>query len=87
VWGEARTPDGRVRQARLETPAAPVFSADAALLIAQRLAEGAGTPGFRLPSEVAGAALVEGIEGVTWREIADAEETLAPDPVALADAP
>lgn len=87
VWGEARTPDGRVRRARLETPAAPIFGADAALLIAQRLVEGAGMPGFRLPSEVAGAALVEGIEGVTWREIADAEETLAPDPVALADAP
>lgn len=84
VWGEARTPDGRVRKARLETPAAPLYTAEAALLVAARLMEGGVAPGVRLPSEVAGAALVEEIDGVIWREIADASETLAPDVAAIA---
>jgi short subunit dehydrogenase-like uncharacterized protein len=79
VWGEARTPDGKAARARLETPAAPLYTADAALLLARALLEGKAPPGFRLPSELAGGGLVEAIAGVTWREIADASETRAPD--------
>ncbi|HUD52610.1 hypothetical protein [Parvibaculum sp.] len=75
VWGEARTPDGKVARARLETPAAAIYTADAALLIARALMEsGAREGGFYLPSDIAGAGLVEGIEGVVWREIAEAAE-------------
>jgi short subunit dehydrogenase-like uncharacterized protein len=79
VWGEALGPDGNVRRARLETPAAHLYTADAALLIARNLLDGKCEPGFRWPSEAGGAALVEAIEGVTWREIADPSETDAPD--------
>lgn len=86
VCGEARTPDGKVRRARLETPAAALYTADVVLVIAQKLIEGRIAPGVRLPSEVGGAALFEAIDGVQWREIADAAETLAPDLAALAEA-
>ena len=79
VWGEARHPDGRVRRARLETPQTHVYSAEAAVLIARRALDLA-KPGYQLPSAVAGAALVEEIEGVQWREIAErAEETADED--------
>ncbi|MCE9649594.1 MAG: saccharopine dehydrogenase NADP-binding domain-containing protein [Parvibaculum sp.] len=86
VWGEARAADGSVRRARLETPAAHLYTADASLLIARALLAGKTAPGFHWPSEVGGAALVEAIEGVVWRELADPSETTAPDlaaPVAV----
>lgn len=86
VCAEARTPDGKVRRARLETPAAALYTADVALVVAQKLVEGKIAPGLRLPSEVGGSALFETIAGVIWREIADATETLAPDLAALAAA-
>jgi short subunit dehydrogenase-like uncharacterized protein len=79
VWGEARTPEGKTKRARLETPAAAIYTAEVALLLARLLLDGKAAPGFRLPSELAGGGLVEAIAGVTWREIADASETLAPD--------
>ncbi len=73
VWGEARTPDGRIARARLETPAAAIYTAEVAALVARKLlGEGGGAGGLRLPSEIGGATLVEGIEGVTWREMAEA---------------
>lgn len=78
VWGEARSADGAVRRARLETPAAHLYTADVALLIARTLLEGQIEPGHRWPSEVGGAMLVEGVEGVVWREIADPSENSAP---------
>ncbi|HEX7777447.1 MAG TPA: saccharopine dehydrogenase NADP-binding domain-containing protein [Parvibaculum sp.] len=85
VWGEARTPDGKTARARLETPAAQIYTADAALMLARALLDGKAAPGFRLPSELGGSGLVEAIAGVTWREIADASETLTPDrPASLA---
>ncbi|MGB3808927.1 MAG: saccharopine dehydrogenase NADP-binding domain-containing protein [Parvibaculum sp.] len=79
VWGEARAPDGSVRRARLEAPAAHLYTADATLLISRILLSGNVAPGFRWPSEVGGAALVEEIDGVTWRELADPSETMTPD--------
>ncbi|HEY4345454.1 MAG TPA: hypothetical protein VGN05_13975 [Parvibaculum sp.] len=79
VWGEARGPDGSICRARLEAPAALLYTADAALLLARVLLDGKMEPGFHWPSEVGGAALVEAIDGVTWREIADPSETGAPD--------
>ncbi|MDR3497790.1 MAG: saccharopine dehydrogenase NADP-binding domain-containing protein [Parvibaculum sp.] len=80
VWGEARTPEGRTKRARLETPAAPLYTADAALLLARALLDGKGAPGFRLPSEIGGGGLVQDIAGVVWRELADPSDTHAPDP-------
>lgn len=73
VWGEARTPDGQVRRARLETPSPHLYSAEAAVLLARRAAQGGAKPGFQLPSAIGGAALVEEIEGCVWREIVDVE--------------
>lgn len=84
IWGEARTPDGRVRRARLETRDAHLYTADAARILAAALARGGIEPGFRLPADVAGAALVDEIEGAVWRELGDPAESLAPDPAALA---
>ncbi|MAU62228.1 saccharopine dehydrogenase NADP-binding domain-containing protein [Parvibaculum sp.] len=79
VWGEARHPDGRVRRARLVTPQTHVYSAEAAVLLARRALD-AAKPGYQLPSAVAGAALVEEIPGVQWREIVErAEETVDED--------
>lgn len=80
VWGEARHPDGRIRRARLETPETHVYSAEAAVLLARMALDGAAKPGYQLPSAIAGAALVENIPGVTWREIVErAEETADED--------
>lgn len=76
IWGEARHPDGRVRRARLETPETHVYSAEAAVLLARRALD-AAKPGYQLPSAIAGAALVEEIEGVNWREIAERAEATA----------
>jgi hypothetical protein len=52
--------------------------------------DGAAKPGYQLPSAIAGAALVEDIPGVTWREIVErAEETADEDgrPVAVTAPP
>lgn len=79
VWGEARAADGSTRRARLETPASHLYTADVVLLIARILLEGKIEPGHRWPSEIGGAALVEGVDGVVWREIADPSESRAAD--------
>lgn len=91
IWGEARTPDGIVRRARLETPAPHLYSAEAAILLARRAlaagrTEGGTKTGFQLPAAIGGAALVEDIPGCVWREIVDVEtspEAEAGMPVAL----
>ena len=80
VWGEARSPDGGTCRARLETPEAHVYSAQAAILLARRTLQGAAKPGFQLPFAVAGAALIEEIPGTHWREISDPEEDLEAEP-------
>ncbi|PKQ07431.1 MAG: hypothetical protein CVT73_08705 [Alphaproteobacteria bacterium HGW-Alphaproteobacteria-12] len=80
VWGEARTPDGALRRARLETPDPHLYSAQAAILLARQVLEGKVRTGFQLPSAVGGAALVDEIANVVWREIADPAENLAGGP-------
>lgn len=77
VWGEARAPDGTLRRARLETPDAHLYSAEAAVVLARRALAGNARPGFQLPSAIGGAALVEEIPGVAWRELPDPDEKLA----------
>ncbi|MDP2123663.1 MAG: hypothetical protein Q8J92_04705 [Parvibaculum sp.] len=77
VWGEARAPDGTVRRARLETPDAHLYSAEAAVVLARRALGGAARAGYQLPSAIGGAALVEEIPGVAWRELADPADNLA----------
>jgi short subunit dehydrogenase-like uncharacterized protein len=79
IWGEARDAAGHVSRARLETPAAPMFSADAAIIVARILMEGKTPSGVRSAAEVAGAALIEGIEGMHWRELPDAAEISRPE--------
>tara|TARA_R110002124_G_scaffold69525_4_gene186948 strand:- start:481 stop:1608 length:1128 start_codon:yes stop_codon:yes gene_type:complete len=74
IWGEARSADGRVSRARLETPAAPLYTADATLALVRALMDGKTAPGVHFPSQVAGAALIENIEGVQWRELPDVSE-------------
>ena len=74
IWGEARSADGRISRARLETPAAPVYTAAATLALARALMDGKMAPGVHFPSQVAGAALIENIEGVHWRELPDVSE-------------
>jgi short subunit dehydrogenase-like uncharacterized protein len=81
VWAEARTPEGARCRARLETPHAHLYSAEAAVVLARAAVTGHAKPGFQLPFAVAGAALIDDIPGVVWREIADAEDVIAPDPV------
>ena len=76
VWGEARAPDGTLRRARLETPDAHLYSAEAALVLARRAMGGNARAGFQLPSAIGGAALVEDIAGVAWRELADPSDNL-----------
>ncbi|ABS62487.1 Saccharopine dehydrogenase [Parvibaculum lavamentivorans DS-1] len=86
IWGEARTPDGITRRARLETPAPHLYSAAAAILLAQRATMEDVKTGFQLPSAIGGAALVEDIPGVVWREIVEVDpsvEAEADRPVAL----
>lgn len=80
VWAEARTPDGVRCRARLETPHADLYSAEAAVVLARAAVTGHAKPGFQLPFAVAGAALIDDIPGVIWREIAEAEDVLMPDP-------
>lgn len=74
IWGEARNADGRIARARLETPAAPVFTAAATLILARALMDGKIAPGAHFPSQIAGGALIESIEGVNWRELPDVSE-------------
>tara|TARA_R110002074_G_scaffold175591_1_gene339010 strand:- start:2749 stop:3876 length:1128 start_codon:yes stop_codon:yes gene_type:complete len=74
IWGEARDAEGRISRARLETPAAPIYTAAATLALARALMDGKIAPGAHFPSQVAGAALIENIEGVHWRELPDMSE-------------
>lgn len=80
VWGEARTPEGIRFCARLETPEAHLYSAEAAVLLARRTVQGMAKPGFQLPFAIAGAALIDEIPGTHWREIADPADPVAPEP-------
>ncbi len=81
IWGEARDAEGRVSRARLETPAAPVYTAAATLALARALMDGKVSPGAHFPSQVAGAALIENIDGVHWRELPDRSEVEKPQDV------
>jgi short subunit dehydrogenase-like uncharacterized protein len=81
VWGEARTPEGIRLCARLETPEAHLWSAEAAVLLARCAVEGRAKPGFQLPFAIAGASLIEEIPGTFWREIADPADPIEPEPV------
>lgn len=84
VWGEARTPEGIRFCARLETPEAHLWSAEAAVLLARRAVQAAAKPGFQLPFAIAGAALIDEIPGTQWREIADPSDPVKPEPVPAA---
>lgn len=79
IWGEATDPNGHVVRARLETPAAHIYTADATLLIARALIDGKVLPGLHFPSAVGSAGLVENITGVHWRELPDVSENTAQD--------
>lgn len=79
IWGEATGPNGHVVRARLETPSAHIYTADATLLIARTLIDGKVPPGLHFPSAVGGAGLVENIVGVHWRELPDMSEDTAQD--------
>ncbi len=79
IWGEATGSDGHVVRARLETPSAHIYTADATLLIARALIDGKTPPGLHLPSAVGGAGLVDNIAGVHWRELPDVSEGTAQD--------
>ena len=79
IWGEVRSADGHIARARLETPAAQIYTAEAVLAIAQAILDGKVPPGVHLPSAANGAALVENIEGVVWRELPDKSEIETPE--------
>jgi short subunit dehydrogenase-like uncharacterized protein len=84
VWGEARNAAGLVARARLKTPAAQVYAADAVIIMVRSLMDGRGLPGVRFPAEIGGAALVENIAGVHWSELPDAADVDMQDaPAAL----
>jgi short subunit dehydrogenase-like uncharacterized protein len=82
LWGEARDAQGHIARARLETPAAPAYTADATIAIVRALMDEKTLPGVHFPSQVAGAALVESIDGVHWRELPDAAAIEEPDGMA-----
>ena len=74
IWGEARDADGHVSRARLETSAAPIYTADVTLALVRLIMDGKVSSGAYFPSQVAGGALVENIADVHWRELPDASE-------------
>lgn len=74
LWGEARDANGGVSRARLETPAAPLYTADVTLALAKVVMDGKAQPGAHFPSQVAAGALVENMPAVYWRELPDPSE-------------
>ena len=79
IWGEARNAEGQTARARLQTPAAHIYTADAIIPLVRGLMDAKVPTGVHFPSEVGGAALVESIDGVQWRELPDATEAEAHD--------
>lgn len=77
IWGEARNAEGQTARARLQTPAAHIYTADAIIPLVRSLMDAKHPSGICLPSEIGGAALVESIDGVQWRELPDAKEAEA----------
>ncbi|MES1991035.1 MAG: saccharopine dehydrogenase NADP-binding domain-containing protein [Pseudomonadota bacterium] len=83
IWGEARDAEGRVSRARLETPAAQIYTADVTLALVRIVIDGRAPAGAYFPSQVAGGALVENITGVVWRELPDRSEVVEAAPVPI----
>jgi short subunit dehydrogenase-like uncharacterized protein len=69
LWGRVRDGQGGEASARMRTPEAYTFTADAALAIVERVLRGETTPGFQTPSRACGPDFVLGLEGVTRTDV------------------
>jgi short subunit dehydrogenase-like uncharacterized protein len=69
VWGEAVRASGERAAARLVLPETYLFSALAAVEIAERVARGEVRPGFQTPSLAFGPDLVLAVPGVTREDL------------------
>ena len=72
VWGEVRTAENRL-VSRLRTPETYRFTAEAAVLIADRVLDGSAPTGYHTPASAFGPELVLGIEGVERVDLVDGE--------------
>ena len=63
VWGEARTPDGAVRTARVRTANGYTVTAHAAVGVVRRLLDGGAAAGAATPARLVGARFVETLPG------------------------
>jgi len=70
LWGEASDLNGNRVESRMLTPEGYTLTALAALKIAQKILDGAFTPGFQTPARAYGADLVMEIDGVNRQDVA-----------------
>lgn len=68
VWGEVTDAAGKTTTSRLETPEAYTLTAQATVLIAEKVLRGECTPGFHTPSTGFGADLILEVEDVIRRD-------------------
>jgi short subunit dehydrogenase-like uncharacterized protein len=65
VWGEVKSADGRVVSGRITGPNGYTLTAQASVRIAERVIEGAVTPGFHTPAGALGPDFVLSLPGVS----------------------
>jgi saccharopine dehydrogenase (NAD+, L-lysine-forming) len=69
VYGEARNAAGDVARVFLTTPEGYTLTADASLVIAQRVLDGEVEPGATTPAKAFGGGLIDGLSGVISRPV------------------
>ena len=65
LWGRVEDDAGNSAEARLQTPEGYTLTAEASLLIVEKVLAGQATPGYHTPSSAFGADLVMELPGVT----------------------
>lgn len=69
LWGEVENAAGKRVQSRLRTPEGYTITADASLVIAQRVLAGGVEPGYQTPASAFGADFVLGLDDVSRQEL------------------
>lgn len=78
VWGEVRNAEGRVLEARIETPNGYDLTSYGPLLLAERILTGPSAAGYRTPSQLLGADMLPQLPGVGDLHLAESVAEQAP---------
>ena len=68
IWGKVTNAEGKTVEARLTTPEGYRLTAEASLLITQKVTESTSAAGYQTPAGMFGYGLISEISGTQWNQ-------------------